>query len=148
VASFMLPRAMLTQRFWAKAEACGCLAWTQLGQPVMWKRGAVWQREPKDVPSLVAAGTRIVDVACGTDHTIALDEQSNVWAWGRGEFGQLFGATKRPFTSPPAISPVLSASTVRHVLAVGHCSCALDEARRVLRCVGRGCDSVPAACVR
>jgi len=55
----------------------------------MWKRGAVWQREPKDVPSLVAAGTRIVDVACGTDHTIALDEQSNVWAWGRGEYGQV-----------------------------------------------------------
>ena len=69
--------------------ACGLDRWTQLGQPALWSKGAVWHKTPRKVAAL--DGTRIVDVDCGSDHTIALDEQRRVWAWGRGEHGQLFG---------------------------------------------------------
>ena len=34
-------------------------------------------------------GRRIVLVACGFDHTLALDQDGDVWAWGSGSCGEL-----------------------------------------------------------
>ena len=111
---------------------CGVDRWEQLGRgAVLWKKGAVWQREPKPVPAL--SDVRVVDVACGADHTIALDAENKVWAWGRGDHGQLFGASSRPFTSPPTPSKQLSPAVA--IAARGNASCSLDAAR-VQRCVG------------
>ena len=104
--------------------------------------GAVWQRTPKQVSKL--AGVSLVDAACGGDHTLALDASGQVWAFGRCEHGQCFGAASRPFTAAPTISQALtsgsaaaSGGAVRRVLARGHCSCALGEGEQVLRCIGR-----------
>lgn len=33
--------------------------------------------------------TRIVDIACGNKHVIALDSEGGVWTWGNGAFGRL-----------------------------------------------------------
>lgn len=46
----------------------------------------------QDKPQLVksiAAYTRIVDVACGQQHSMAIDEDKKLWSWGLGVFGQL-----------------------------------------------------------
>ena len=89
-------------------------------------------------------GRLVTDVACGADHTVALDAQHNVWAWGRGEHGQLFGAANRPFTAPPTISKALSGTAggeggggsggaaiaawiATAVEARGNCSCAVGR---------------------
>ena len=117
--------------------ACGLDRWTQLGQPALWSKGAVWHKTPRKVAAL--DGTRIVDVDCGSDHTIALDEQRRVWAWGRGEHGQLFGPENRPFTAQPTVSRALSGDGAAAIVARGDCSCAASAAAGALRCVGR-CD--------
>ena len=66
---------------------CGVDRWTQLGQDLLWTKGASWQRTPKAVPSLRGKAS-IVEAACGSDHTVALDSAGKVWAFGRGEHGQ------------------------------------------------------------
>ena len=43
--------------------------------------------EPRAVREL--AGVRIVEVAAGSDHTLARSEAGHVWAWGLGSQGQL-----------------------------------------------------------
>jgi hypothetical protein len=53
-------------------------------------------------------GVRIVDVACGAQHTIALAEDGNIFTWGFGGYGRL-GHTKnviypKPATAPPSVS--------------------------------------------
>ena len=114
---------------------CGVDRWEQLGRgAVLWKGGAVWQREPKPVPAL--QNVRVIDVACGADHTIALDEERRVWAWGRGEHGQLFGASNRPLTSPPTVSAALSKGFIAKLEALANRSCSVDAAGG-RRCVGR-----------
>ena len=40
-------------------------------------------------PSVFPAGTRITAIAAGGDHSLALDSQGNVWAWGNNDRGQL-----------------------------------------------------------
>lgn len=114
-----------------KVFACGSDRWLQLGQAQFWKGGAVWQRTPQPVPAL--ANERIVDIAAGADHTLALDGQGRVWAFGRGEHGQCLGESRKPFTVAPTPSAVLSSQAggsgrvTERVFAKGHCSCAVDS---------------------
>lgn len=124
---------------------CGSDRWLQLGQDhAAWNKGKVWQREPCLVSALQRAGARIVQAACGADHTLALDDAGRVWAMGRGEHGQLFGESDRPFTSRPAVSAALSFSAnggssngVAAIWASGHCSCARPRGSELWRCIGR-----------
>ena len=110
--------------------------WLQLGQNVLWQRGAVWQRRPVRVGGALA-DEAVVDVACGGDHTLALDERGQVWAWGTGQHGQLFGASERPFTAPPTVSRALTGgSGAAAVAATASCSCARRRAGGVA-CSGR-----------
>ena len=122
---------------------CGSDRWLQLGQEAFWSKGRVWQREPSLVQSLARSGVRVVEAACGADHTVALDDAGRVWAFGRGEHGQLFGSERKPFTSPPAVSQALTTGDgkggkegARAVWANGNCSCALAAATGLWRCVG------------
>lgn len=48
-------------------------------------------------------GVRIVAIACGYDHTLALDAAGTVHGWGNGQFGQLF-SLNAPTT--PVVVPV------------------------------------------
>ena len=49
--------------------------------------------EPQPVPKLVDAfreeDVRIVQIAGGKGHLVALDEHGGVWTWGKGEYGRL-----------------------------------------------------------
>ena len=44
-----------------------------------------------DVPRVVTsmAGTRVTQVACGANHTVAVSETGGLWTCGRGRHGQL-----------------------------------------------------------
>ena len=76
---------------------------------------------------------------CGEDHTLALDDKGQVWAWGRGEHGQLFGAAGKQFTAPPQRSSRLTGREgAVAVAAAGHCSCSrLVGTSPVPRCTGK-----------
>jgi alpha-tubulin suppressor-like RCC1 family protein len=46
----------------------------------------------QDKPQLIktlAAEAKIVDVACGQQHSVVLDSEQKLWSWGLGVFGQL-----------------------------------------------------------
>ena len=47
------------------------------------------QLAPRRVPAAGYNGERIVMVAAGGDHTVALSEAGHVFTWGKGKFGQL-----------------------------------------------------------
>ena len=112
--------------------------WFQLGQNKPWSRGAIVQRAPVRVGG-GAGATPVVGVACGEDHTLALDDKGQVWAWGRGEHGQLFGAAGKQFTAPPQRSSRLTGREgAVAVAAAGHCSCSrLVRTSPVPRCTGK-----------
>ena len=112
--------------------------WLQLGQDKIWTKGAIVRRTPVPVGGDVGA-VAVVGVACGEDHTLALDEQGTVWAWGKGGEGQLYGASDRPFTAPPKPSKVLtSREGAAAIAAAGHCSCAKSRAGAgAVSCTGK-----------
>lgn len=115
---------------------CGSDRWTQLGLEKFWSKGHVWQRTPQLCGSLRERGVHVVSAACGSDHTLALDDGGRVWAFGRGEHGQLFEGS-RPFTSPPQVSAALSSSGdgAGGILAFGNCSCA-RRVEGLWKCIG------------
>ena len=120
---------------------CGSDRWTQLGQEQFWSKGHVWQRKPQPCAALRQRGVQVVAAACGADHTLGLDTLGRVWAFGRGEHGQLFEAS-RPFTSPPEVSTALRGA--KSLFASGNCSCARFGDSDEWTCIG-SCASVRTA---
>ncbi len=59
---------------------------------------------PRVGPAQVAGLPRIVLLAAGARHTLALDAAGKVWAWGADDFGQL-GRGDTVGTPPPEASP-------------------------------------------
>jgi len=43
--------------------------------------------EPRHIDSF--NGERVVKIVCGGEHSVALTDRGDIWAWGNGEFGQL-----------------------------------------------------------
>ncbi|KAL1507069.1 hypothetical protein AB1Y20_007930 [Prymnesium parvum] len=63
---------------------------------------------PECSPRLVEAldGVRVIGVACGDFHTLALTEEERVYTWGSGAFGELGHATLSHQPLPRALSNV------------------------------------------
>ncbi|MDZ4286304.1 MAG: choice-of-anchor D domain-containing protein, partial [Prosthecobacter sp.] len=51
--------------------------------------------------------SRIIQIAAGSFHTLALDNAGNVWSWGRGAEGQLGHGTSVLKSAPTKISPAI-----------------------------------------
>ena len=127
--------------------AWGCDRWQQLGLGsaaagavgYTWEGGKLWQTAPRRVEALRG----IIDVAAGADHSLALARDGNVYAWGRGNDGQL---GNKAFVGPPRRLAALSAKKSRTPTAVGArdaCSCAIFDDGSIV-CVG-ACTRVGAA---
>lgn len=56
--------------------------------------------EPKIIQSLVDEGVKIVEIAAGARHNVALDEDGLVWTWGQGEYGRLGNGDSSDSTEP------------------------------------------------
>ena len=52
------------------------------------------------VETIFPSGIEIIQVACGENHTLALDKEGNVWGWGRNNYYQL-GSKKEVNTLIP-----------------------------------------------
>jgi len=46
---------------------------------------------------------RVVDVACGRRHTVAVDSQNRLWTWGENKYGQLGRVTKGKKDHTPSV---------------------------------------------
>ena len=51
--------------------------------------------------SNVNAGLKAIQVDAGGEHSLAVDKEGNVWAWGRNENGQLGNGTSSNYSSAP-----------------------------------------------
>merc|ERR1719174_2609697 len=58
---------------------------------------------PRSVAKLSALGEKIVEVACGTQHTVALAESGAVYSWGKGEFGRLGQGDTQDWSEPEEV---------------------------------------------
>jgi E3 ubiquitin-protein ligase HERC2 len=59
--------------------------------------------EPRPVGKLSALGEKIVEVSCGTQHTLVLAESGSVYSWGKGEFGRLGQGDTQDWAEPEEI---------------------------------------------
>lgn len=94
--------------------ACGChfsLALTTTGQLYAWGCGSCVGCGSPDAtilkPRLVEdlQGIRIVDIACGDNHCLALSHDNTVYAWGNNTMGQCGqGHTQSPITRPRKVT--------------------------------------------
>ena len=124
--------------------AFGCDRWQQLGLGstaagavgYTWENGRLWQNRPKRVAAL--GGERIIAVAAGGDHSVALTADGAVFTWGRGEHGQLGHLGKKPFVMPPTKSEYLSGDSAATILAEKNCTAVIGRDRQsILRHAGR-----------
>ena len=61
------------------------------------------QEKPQLIKHLIASNAVITDVACGQQHSIAMDNNKKLWSWGLGVFGQLGHSSLRDEPVPRAI---------------------------------------------
>jgi alpha-tubulin suppressor-like RCC1 family protein len=122
------------KNFWT-----GTIGWTQASYPITAGTHTFSWEYHKDGSVDVAPDTAVVDyitispvnlhswvsVSAGTDHTVAINADGTVWAWGNNGFGQLGDGTTTQKTSPVRIAGAGSdvaniAAGSGHTLAIKH----------------------------
>jgi alpha-tubulin suppressor-like RCC1 family protein len=61
-------------------------------------------KRPKKVEGL--SGVKIVQIACGHHHTLALSDEGEIYSWGRGDWGRLGHGNNASVYTPLKIDPV------------------------------------------
>jgi len=92
-----------------KVFACGDNFYGQLAQPATTASSGTLVEV--NFPGL---STKIVSVAAGADHNLAVDENGGVWVWGRNNYGQLGKGTRTAAERTPS---KLAGMTARSVAA-------------------------------
>jgi len=100
--------------------------------------GAVGTGESKDeqLPIVVEGqlrGKHVVSIGAGEQHSLALDDLGNVYAWGRNREGQAGqNSTQYNYASPVRIEHLLRERVVK-IVAGGHQSFAITSDGRLYR---------------
>lgn len=85
-------------------------------------------KDPKTNASKDLEGIKIVDVRCGNEHTLALDELGRIFSWGFGGFGRLGHGSPSDEFVPRLINTFLGERrTAKRIWAGGCQSFALSE---------------------
>jgi alpha-tubulin suppressor-like RCC1 family protein len=111
-----------------KVFACGDNTYGQLAQPATTASSGTLVEV--NFPGL---STKIVSVAAGADHNLAVDENGGVWVWGRNNYGQLGKGTR---TATERIPSNLAGVTARSV-AAGFSHSLILETSGTVRSFGR-----------
>jgi alpha-tubulin suppressor-like RCC1 family protein len=95
-----------------------------------------FMKTPRKVESL--NGICVIQIACGTDHTVAITSEGSIYSWGRNCFGKTGHGTTEGHQNTPKILEDLSS---KHVLfaAVGinHTACVTRDGGGQLYTWGR-----------
>lgn len=82
--------------------------------------------ETEPVHVRMPAGVSFAQVAAGRDHSLALDENGDAWAWGRNEYGQLGNGTTTDRSIPIRVNMPAGVTFAQIAGGQDH-SLALDE---------------------
>ncbi|XP_050380182.1 uncharacterized protein LOC126797575 [Argentina anserina] len=86
-------------------------------------------RIPKQLsPDLFGSNSRWLDIACGREHTAAVDSDGYLFTWGANEFGQLGDGTEERSKHPRKVKH-LETEFVKSVSCGAHCTAAIAEPR-------------------
>jgi|EP00942_MAST-04A_sp_MAST-4A-sp1_P001101 alpha-tubulin suppressor-like RCC1 family protein len=90
--------------------------------------------DPQPYPKLIEAfreeDVRIVQIAGGKGHMVALDEHGGVWTWGKGEYGRLGNGEVGNVPTPEPVE-LFEEIPVKFVNSGEHHSCAIDDEGQV-----------------
>ena len=89
-------------RIWS----AGANSFGQLGRP---GDGTVFERITDTSSSVSMPPLRTA--MCGEEHTLALDEEGNVWCWGRGAYGQLGTGNTSVMSQPGLLESLVDTRT-------------------------------------
>jgi len=85
-------------------------------------------KDPKTNATKDLEGIKIVDVACGAEHTIALDDNGRVFTWGFGGYGRLGHGSPADEVFPRLVNTFLGERRTAKRIWAGACgSLALNE---------------------
>ncbi len=84
------------------------------------------QRKPMEVSKKTGLG-KVTQIAAGEKHTVALDDEGNVWTWGYNEMGQLGDGTTEHKSKPVAVSKETGLGKVTQIAAGVYHTVALDD---------------------
>ena len=98
-------------------------ALTDKGELFIW--GSVGQPQPELVTAL--GHTRIVDVTCGQDYTIALDHEGKIYSFGRGKTGVLGLASEKFAVEPTLVEGMLGKKVVKLQAGWKHVACLAED---------------------
>jgi len=102
--------------------------------------GALGRTGPQGIPAKVEMKPKLIQVACGLDHTLGLSEHGELWAWGSNKLGQLGFGEQVVVTRSPKQLPLVD---MKQISAGNHHNAVLDvngkvqSARRRRSCVVR-----------
>eukprot|EP01120_Amphizonella_sp_Union-15-10_P015595 TRINITY_DN8059_c0_g1_i1.p1 TRINITY_DN8059_c0_g1~~TRINITY_DN8059_c0_g1_i1.p1 ORF type:complete len:544 (+),score=83.19 TRINITY_DN8059_c0_g1_i1:76-1707(+) len=89
---------------------------------------AIISQQSSNIPRRVKEalfGQRIIQISCGTYHTIALSDNGTVYAWGLGDQGQIGVGSKSNVSEPALIRGKLEGERIQNIAAGGrHSLCA------------------------
>lgn len=86
---------------------------------------------PTLVEELAEEGRRVVQISCGSAHTVALDSEGFVWTWGKGEYGRLGIGSSSDATGPELVELLCDIEPVVQVAAAGSFTLALTASGHV-----------------
>ncbi len=89
----------------ARAKSGNVYCW---GLNIMGEAGDPSMR-PVLLPRKVPLERTVVSIKAGSQHMLALDEQGDLWAWGRADFGQLGVGDLTPPEDPVMVLPPMDA---------------------------------------
>jgi alpha-tubulin suppressor-like RCC1 family protein len=75
----------------------------------------------------IASGTIFKAVAAGTDHSLAIDNNGNLWVWGNNEYGQLGDGTSGYVNNKSSPMQIKVGTTFKAVAGGYSHSLAIDE---------------------
>eukprot|EP00824_Muranothrix_gubernata_P000565 TRINITY_DN10685_c0_g1_i3.p1 TRINITY_DN10685_c0_g1~~TRINITY_DN10685_c0_g1_i3.p1 ORF type:complete len:477 (-),score=83.46 TRINITY_DN10685_c0_g1_i3:60-1490(-) len=90
--------------------------WNDYGQ--LGTNDAMAQKEPTQIKALLVLV--VTQIACGTQHTIALTDNNEIYTWGGGSCGQLGHGVEKNDCRVPRVVSALQGKGVRQVYAGGN----------------------------
>lgn len=83
--------------------------------------------QPQPVQDFLLAKVSLIAVACGGEHSVAVSNEGEVWAWGRNDRGQLGGGSLKLYSADPVRVLFDEGVKIRAIASGADHSIALDR---------------------